>query len=111
VRESKRLDAMDPDMGYMKPRGARGGGADTFTLDDMRNQEAGPVWSAHYDEDNGEIYYYNRKTNKSQWERPSNFDGYEIMTGQTAKRYGDTESREDYERTFGIKFSKPSMPD
>ena len=43
----------------------------------------------HYDEDKAEIYYFNRKTNDSQWDRPGNFDGYEIMAGKNAKRFGD----------------------
>ncbi len=51
-------------MGYMKPRKV-GGGNGTFTLDDMKNEDQGPIWSAHYDEDSGEIYYFNRKTNDS----------------------------------------------
>lgn len=101
--------AFDQDMGYMKPRKV-GGGNGTFTLDDMKNEDQGPIWSAHYDEDAGEIYYFNRKTNDSQWERPKNFDGYEIMTGKNAKRYGDQSSREDYERTFGITFAQATMP-
>jgi hypothetical protein len=64
----------------------------------------------HYDEDSGEIYYYNRKTNDSVWTRPENFDGYEIMAGKNAKRYGDSSAREDYERTFGITFAQATMP-
>jgi hypothetical protein len=31
----------------------------------MRNEEKDPIWSAHYDEDRAEIYYFNRKTNAS----------------------------------------------
>jgi hypothetical protein len=94
-------------LGYLKPRNARsGGGAGTFTLEDMRSEEKDPVWSAHYDEAQGEVFYYNRVTKDSQWERPSNFDGYDIMTGQAAVRLGD--QWEDYERTFGDKFSKAS---
>jgi putative alpha-1,2-mannosidase len=54
----------DADMGYMKPRKV-GGGNGTFTLDDMKNEDQGPIWSAHYDEESREIYYFNRKTNDS----------------------------------------------
>ena len=39
----------DMDMGYMKPR-KMAGGIGTYSLEDMRNEEKDPVWSAHYDE-------------------------------------------------------------
>lgn len=55
------------------------------------------MWSSHYDEDSGEVYYYNRLTKKSVWEKPSNFDGYDIKSGQGAN--SKTESL--YSRTFG----------
>jgi len=48
----------------MKPR-STGGGNGTFTLDDMKVEEKAPIWSAHPDEETGEIYYYNRKTKES----------------------------------------------
>lgn len=84
----------DPDMGYKKPKGSGvqvGGGPGTFTLSDMRNEDKDPVWSAHYDEDKGEIFYYNRITKNSVWDKPKNFDGYDIMSGQGAKRLGDAQ--------------------
>lgn len=69
-------------MGYKKPQKSGGGGAPgTYTLDDMRNEDKDPIWSAHYDEEVGEVYYFNRVTSVSQWVKPSNFDGYDIMTG------------------------------
>jgi hypothetical protein len=50
----------------------------------MRNEDLEPVWSAHIDEDSGEVYYFNRITKKSEWDKPFNFDGYDIMSGQRA---------------------------
>jgi hypothetical protein len=91
-------------MGYMKPRGVGNkSSSGTFTLDDLKAEDSGPLWSQHLDEDSGEIYYYNRVSKLSQWERPKNFDGYEIMTGQGAMRGPE---QDEYERTFGIKYSK-----
>lgn len=100
----------DMDMGYMKPR-KTAGGIGTYSLEDMRNEEKDPVWSAHYDEDAQEIYYYNRKTNVSQWDWPTNFDGYEIMAGKSANRFGDEEAKENYDRTFGVSISHATFPD
>lgn len=57
-----------------------------------------PIWSTHYDEESGEIYYYNRLTKKSQWDRPKNFDGYEIMRGQGAI----IDKNSEYYRTFHV---------
>ncbi len=50
-------------------------------------------------------YYYNRLTKDSVWEKPAEFDGYEIMTGMQARRFGDAVMRDNYERTFGLKFA------
>lgn len=68
------------DLGYMKPRNTATG-LGNYSLQDMKNEENDPIWSSHYDEDAQEVYYYNRKTKVSQWQRPEEFDGYEIMTG------------------------------
>lgn len=82
-----------------------GGGTGTFTLDDMRREDDEPIWSSHLDEDSGEVYYYNRLSRASVWVKPKDFDGYDILSGQGAMRNGDAESREAYERTFGLKFA------
>ena len=55
-----------------------------------------PVWSSHFDEDTGEVYFYNRLTDESLWEKPADFDGYEIMKGLKAKKANSI-----YQRTFG----------
>lgn len=67
-------------MGYHKPRESKfeEGSGSSFSIEDIKNE---PIWSSHYDEDSGEIYYFNRLTKKSQWDKPKNFDGYEIMSG------------------------------
>ncbi len=85
-------------MGYKKTKKLGGGhnDANTFTLEDIKNDE--PVWSSHYDEDYGEVYFYNRSTKKSQWTKPSKFDGYEIMAGQKAITQNEDN---EYNRTFG----------
>lgn len=49
-------------MGYQKPRGAKAGGLGTYTLDDMKNEDRDPIWSAHLDQDTNEVYYFNRLT-------------------------------------------------
>jgi hypothetical protein len=68
----------DPDSGYKKPRGTDG---DSFSMADIRNDD--PVWSSHYSEEfGGEVYFYNRLTKESLWEKPSQFDGYDISQGK-----------------------------
>lgn len=89
--------SFDPDLGYKKPRGHAKGGAGTYSLDDMKSEDRDPVWSAHYDDGSEQIFYYNRISNNSVWEKPADFDGYEIMAGTQARRYGDPTMREDYE--------------
>jgi hypothetical protein len=34
----------------------------TFSVEDIKNE---PIWSSHYDEDVGAVYFYNRLTKKS----------------------------------------------
>jgi len=39
------------------------------------------AWSAHFDSDN-KVYYHNRKTNKSTYEKPADFDAYDPASAQ-----------------------------
>jgi len=70
--------SFDVNMGYQKPNFEDHGAGANYSAKDLQRE---PIWSSHYDEDSGSIYYYNRLTRASQWERPAKFDGYEIMTG------------------------------
>ncbi|CDW91664.1 UNKNOWN [Stylonychia lemnae] len=93
------------DMGYQKPKQSQfeEDSGSSFNIDDIKNE---PIWSSHYDEDSGEVYYYNRLKKNSQWDRPKNFDGYEIMSGQQSMNQDSV-----YQRTFGgFLTQQTSMP-
>eukprot|EP00347_Sterkiella_histriomuscorum_P014253 403361588 len=86
----------DVNMGYQKPKQTKHDdeGGSSFSIEDIKNE---PKWSSHYDEDSGEVYYYNRITKKSDWVKPNDFDGYDINSGQNSVPQADSL----YQRTFG----------
>jgi hypothetical protein len=100
-------------MGYMKPRKV-GGGNGTFTLDDMKNEDQGPIWSAHYDEDSGEIYYFNNNSCRVTDSLPS------VVILSEPQRAGDSLKKVweyictvegDYPKKFGAGGSAIELPD
>ena len=96
--QASALESFDKDLGYKQPRKQAFYDSDpqgqTFSAEDLKKE---PVWSSHYDEDYDKLYYYNRLTKKSEWDKPAKFDGYEIMSGQASMFGQDSE----YQRTFG----------
>ncbi|CAI2374182.1 unnamed protein product [Moneuplotes crassus] len=70
-------------LGYNKPQDDD----NNFSVAQLQNE---PVWSSHMDAKTGKMYYFNRKTNKSEFKKPKDFDGVDI------KKSTDNE----YTRTF-----------